>query len=324
MKPAVVRARWECSVVSKFPLPHILPKGTQVVSLIEVIGETGEFLGPIRSVGVVSRPPQSNSEPYLVKWNSGETTEISRKDFAVYSKYQNEGLYLTDEERAYDHWAPYVIYRSVVGSTAYGLAREGSDRDVRGVFLPPARLHWSLQGVPDSVEHPDEDELLWELGRFLHLACKASPQVFECIFSPVVEEINHWGEELRALGPTFLSQKIHQTYSGFVNSQKKKIHRHFRSKGTFSGVEGMHMIRVQLSGLAALTEGTLAVEMEGHREELLAIRDGGRSWDEVKARCEDLQVKMDRALETTKLPVRPDFERINEYLLKARQGAMEE
>lgn len=47
-------------------------------------------------------------------------------------------------------YGPHLIYRCVVGSRAYGLETPESDTDRRGFFLPPAELHWSLDGVPES------------------------------------------------------------------------------------------------------------------------------------------------------------------------------
>ena len=44
-----------------------------------------------------------------------------------------------------------VIYRCVIGSRAYGLDDDVSDTDRRGIFLPPADLHWSLGGVPEQI-----------------------------------------------------------------------------------------------------------------------------------------------------------------------------
>lgn len=46
----------------------------------------------------------------------------------------------------------FVIYRCIVGSTAYGLSDEHSDTDRRGFYLPPAHLHWSLTGVPEQLD----------------------------------------------------------------------------------------------------------------------------------------------------------------------------
>ncbi len=45
-----------------------------------------------------------------------------------------------------------MIYRAAVGSRAFGLATEGSYEDIRGVYLPPAGITWSLQKPPEEWE----------------------------------------------------------------------------------------------------------------------------------------------------------------------------
>lgn len=66
----------------------------------------------------------------------------------------------------------YVIYRCVVGSRAYGLAGTDSDTDRRGIYLPPAEWHWSLEGVPEQLERYETQETYWDLRKFLTLALK--------------------------------------------------------------------------------------------------------------------------------------------------------
>ena len=46
----------------------------------------------------------------------------------------------------------------------------GSDIDRRGIYLPPADLHWSLYGVPEQLENDDTQEAYWEVQKFLVLA----------------------------------------------------------------------------------------------------------------------------------------------------------
>jgi predicted nucleotidyltransferase len=70
-------------------------------------------------------------------------------------------------------YEPHVIYRCVVGSRAYGLEGEDSDTDRRGIFLPPASLHWSLAGMPDCVTDPETQDCYSELKPFLVLATTA-------------------------------------------------------------------------------------------------------------------------------------------------------
>src|SRR5262249_2709165 len=126
---------------------------------------------------------------------------------------------------------PYVIYRCVVGSRAYGLSGEGSDTDRRGFFLPPADLHWSLQGVPEQLESPATEECYWELGKFLELALRANPNVLECLYTPLVEHATPLALELRAQRAAFLSKLVYQTFNGYVLSQFKKLEQDLRSRG---------------------------------------------------------------------------------------------
>src|SRR5438477_73705 len=83
----------------------------------------------------------------------------------------------------YDH----VIYRCIVGSRAYGLDDDESDTDRRGIYLPPAELHWSLSGVPEQLENLATDDVYWEIQKFITLALKANPNVLECLYTPLAE-----------------------------------------------------------------------------------------------------------------------------------------
>ena len=64
----------------------------------------------------------------------------------------------------------------MIGSQAYGLAGEDSDIDRRGIYLPPADLHWSLYGVPDQLENDETQEAYWEIQKFLVLALEGEPE----------------------------------------------------------------------------------------------------------------------------------------------------
>ena len=114
----------------------------------------------------------------------GEVVSLRRGEISVLSHYQADGLaearHPMDE---HDLWRC-VIYRCVVGSRAYGLDHDESDVDRRGVYLPPAEMHWSLYGVPEQLENTETDECYWELQKFLMLALKANPNVLEVLYSP--------------------------------------------------------------------------------------------------------------------------------------------
>ena len=57
------------------------------------------------------------------------------------------------------------LRRSARGPT--GSTTSESDTDRRGIYLPPAELHWSLYGVPEQLENAETEECYWELQKFL-------------------------------------------------------------------------------------------------------------------------------------------------------------
>src|SRR5947209_7571799 len=184
------------------------------------------------------------------------------------------------ENKLYD---PHVIYRCVVGSRAYGLEGDGSDTDRRGFFLPPASLHWSLGGVPDRLTNPETQDCYWELKPFLLLALKATPNVLECLYTPLVEVATPLARELLAMRSAFLSKLAYPSYKGYVASQVKKLGQDFRTRGGPKWKAAMHLVRFLLSGIAVLRDGHVPVHVGEHRDRLLAVRDGRLSWQDYHA-----------------------------------------
>jgi predicted nucleotidyltransferase len=216
-----------------------------------------------------------------------------------------------------------VAYRCVVGSRAYGLSSEASDTDRRGFYVPPASLHWSLQGVPEQLEKPETDEVYWEAQKFLSLALRANPNVLECLYTPMVEHATPLALELRDMRDAFLSKLIYQTYNGYVASQFKRLEAGLRNTGAVKWKHAMHLVRMLLSGVTILTEGTVPVLVEQHRERLLAVRRGEVPWEDVDAWRLELHRRLDAAFQTTSLPDGPDIEQANDWLVRVRRAVAE-
>jgi hypothetical protein len=86
----------------------------------------------------------------------------------------------------------------------------------------------------------------------------------------------------------------------------------------------MHLIRLLISGVTVLREGRVPVRVdEAHRERLLSIKRGEVPFEEVESWRLALHREFDAAAETTKLSDRPDYQRANALLLKARRSALE-
>ena len=122
----------------------------------------------------------------------------------------------------------------------------------------------------------------------------------------------------------FLSRVVYATYNGYVMSQFKRMQADLRNQGRVKPKHVMHLIRLLLSGIHVLREGFVPVDVGAHRERLFAIKNEQLPWDEIEAWRKRLHGEFDRALEETNLPERPDYQRANEFLVKARRLAMAE
>jgi hypothetical protein len=83
----------------------------------------------------------------------------------------------------------------------------------------------------------------------------------------------------------------------------------------------MHLIRLLISGISVLRHGFVPVRMDQQREQLLAIKRGELPWNETEKLRLSLHQQFDQALHETTLPERPDYEKANAFLIKARRAA---
>ncbi len=305
-------------------LPPILPVGTAIVTKSETKGANGNTICPSGAVGVIILAPTDAQHSYRIRLPGGEEISLRRLEFQVLKHFQREGITqapesVSDSMAEYD-LNQYVIYRCVVGSRAYGLDTADSDTDRRGVYLPPAEMHWSLYGTPEQLEDHETDECYWELQKFLTLALKANPNVLEVLYSPIVEHVTPLGREMLDMRPAFLSKLVYQTYNGYVMSQFKKLQQDIQNRGTIKWKHAMHLIRLLLSGIMVLKEKTVPVAADEYRDRLLAIRDGNMPWDEIDAWRLELHKQFDDAFRATALPDRPDYNAANAFLIKARRN----
>jgi hypothetical protein len=303
--------------------PHlILPVGTQVVSRIELRDARGNVLCPAGAVGEVIQAPLDGTHSYRVRLPDGREVSLRRQSLTIHKHTQREDLAAeaaVTERELWDH----VVYRCVTGSQAYGLAGEGSDVDRRGFYLPPADLQWSLYGVPEQLENDETQEVYWEIRKYLTMALKADPNVLESLYTPLVETCAPIAAELRENRARLLSRLMYKTYNGYTLSQFRKLEQDLRTTGQLKWKHAMHLIRLLLSGIAALETGEIAVRVaDEHRERLLAIRRGEVPWREVDDWRLDLHRKFDAAFERSPLPERPDYAWVNGFLIRAQRSAL--
>ena len=293
----------------------VIPAGTQVVlqDSIKILNASDQFKKP-GNVGVVIKCPPHNDLPYLIRFNDGAELNATFNQLVLRRQEIDVALAATDE------FIPYVIYRCQVGSKAFGLSNEDSDDDIRGVFLPTAQQHWSLYAVPEQIEDQtdDNDEVLWELEKFLRLALKANPNILEVLWTPIILQTTPIGDRLRDLRNAFLSKHLYKTYSGYVLSQFRRMKNRFEKDGQFKNKHAMHLLRLLLSGIHALKTGEIMIDVSEHRDFLLTIRNGELSFEKIREHALSLDRQFQTEFETTTLPDQPDFQAVDQFLIEAR------
>ena len=299
----------------------IIPKGTQIVLLNETKVLNENRFHHKGMVGKIVGTPADAFHAYQIEFPDGTRGMANRKDFSIRKEFQTEQSGLISPLEDYQLFDS-VIYRCVVGSRAFGLDDENSDTDRRGIYLPPAEVHWSMFGVPEQIESRETEECYWELRKFLMLALKANPNILECLFTPLVEYADVLAEELLSIRRIFLSKLVYQTYNGYVMSQFKKLEGDLRTTGEIKWKHAMHLIRLLLQGIEILREADLIVRVAENREKLLSIKLGELDWREINEWRVNLHREFDEAFAQTNLPENPDYKRANEFLIKARMSAV--
>jgi predicted nucleotidyltransferase len=120
-----------------------------------------------------------------------------------------------------------VIYETVHGSHAYGLAGKDSDLDLKGVIVGPKRWYHGFEAAPEQIE-PSKDHVLYEVRKFFRLAVAANPTIIELLWTGPSDHrvVTAEGERLLAHRTEFLSTRVQETFVGYALSQLKRIKGH--------------------------------------------------------------------------------------------------
>jgi predicted nucleotidyltransferase len=137
-----------------------------------------------------------------------------------------------------------IVYVTLHGSQAYGLANELSDVDVKGICVPPSDVEYNLfqrfeqaennKDIEEKFGHlknpnnPIFESTIFSLRKFMVLAANVNPNIVELLWT---DPSDHFVKEplmdqLFDNRHLFLSSKAKFTFSGYAHSQLAKIQRH--------------------------------------------------------------------------------------------------
>lgn len=115
----------------------------------------------------------------------------------------------------------HCLLECLAGSKAYGLDTPESDTDWRGVFVQPARRYYGFEPL-EQVHSEYQDEIFYEVGRFVDLLRRNNPNILELLLAPT--DCVRWRHPtLDSLRPEWVMSKLcRETFAGYAVSQIKR------------------------------------------------------------------------------------------------------
>jgi hypothetical protein len=114
-----------------------------------------------------------------------------------------------------------ILLDCVSGSTAYNLNVAGSDMDKKGIFIMPQKQLYGFE-QQDQIANTTNDEVYFEIGRFLELLTKNNPNILELLSTPK-EHVLFRHPLMDLIKPEdFLSKLCLDTFAGYAQTQIRK------------------------------------------------------------------------------------------------------
>lgn len=114
-----------------------------------------------------------------------------------------------------------ILFEVISGSKSFGLNTPTSDTDIKGVYYLPKEKFFGLDYIP-QIANETNDEVYYEIGRFVELLLKNNPNILEILATPedCVLYKHPLFEKLKI--EDFLSKLCKDTFAGYAVTQIKK------------------------------------------------------------------------------------------------------
>lgn len=162
----------------------------------------------------------------------------------------------------------YLLFATIAGSHAYGLATENSDIDARFVYLAPDKHYLGFGSSSDTIQVKGQDIVGYEFKKFVKLAMANNPNVLELLFSNKnILRNSFLFRPIYDYRKAFLSKLIHKTFLGYALGQLDKAKR-----CTKEAVEKLEWYEDQLTKIG-LDLSNLSVKQEV-RDKIVQVEQG--------------------------------------------------
>jgi len=115
----------------------------------------------------------------------------------------------------------YLLLECVSGSKAYNLQVPTSDTDLKGIFILPKQELYGMT-YTEQVSNASNDEVYFEIKRFLELLAKNNPNILELLNTPPDKILYRHPAMDNIHVADFLSKLCLDTFAGYAKTQIKK------------------------------------------------------------------------------------------------------
>lgn len=244
-------------------------------------------------------------------------------------------------------WLPdNTMYLTIMGSEAYGVSSDASDKDIYGFCIPPQDLvfphlsgeilgfgrqvqkfeQWQQHHVKDEQKDLQYDFGVYSIVKYFQLCMENNPNMLDSMFTPIncVIHCTKVGNMVRDNRKLFLHKGVFHKMKGYAYSQLHKMHskdpigkrKELRELHGFDTKFAYHVVRLLSECEQILMEGDLDLQEKGRREHMKAIRRGEvsekdiREWFAVKER------ELEKLYHESKLQYAPDEAKIKALLIQ--------
>lgn len=243
---------------------------------------------------------------------------------------------LMEKHPGLGEWAIIHAYR---GSIAHGMYVPSSDpnsiddKDTMSICVPPLQYYFGLSEYGSrgtkEIKAGEWDIVIYTLQKFTHLLMRGNPNVLTLLWldPEYYLQVKPAGQLLIDQRELFVGKHVYKSFTGYAYGQLRRM-THFSFKGymgekrkalvTKHGYDtknAAHLIRLLRMGIEFMKDGTLQVRRTDAAE-LLHIKRGGWSLEQVKSEAEHLFKEAEEVYQSSTLPEQPDQEAINQLTVK--------
>lgn len=278
--------------------------------------------------------PTLNVSPNVALY---EPTGDSPVFFTQHSTHENRGIARAG-----------LILLTEIGSTMHGVSdpATGDDIDEMGVCIEPQshviglaqfeQYEYRSQPVNVRSGAGDIDRTIYSLRKWARLCAAGNPTVLMPLFADerLHTRYSNWaGKDLRAHQDLFLSKQAGHKFLGYLDGQRQRYLDPNRVDSTHASrpelVEqfgwdtktGYHALRLAMQGAELMNTGSITLPMfPDTRAFLLKVRAGGYTKGNVTAMLDEVFIpQLKAATERSSLPEKPDYQKINDWLVRTYQ-----